>query len=324
MGENVSREIAQYSPLQIPAEKDFDAIVNERKRLEKLAEALLEPVDFTYRVKILGEKKKKPEVFETLEEATDYVKSWEKVGKKCKITKQTRKSGWFRLALHLGVVINTPEQGGSIQTETVPMPDLNMIVQRTWGPGFSRSVWLAVHKGADGYPRVSTIRAETTIKTDWPATGRSATRTGVCNGEERAFAHPDHDVVAMSETRALCRSLAATLGFGSDIAEEFDSTEPSLEIEIKQEKEPAKGKQTQTKKESKKPATKETVKTEAKVEAKVEQKKEPTRGELIKAKASELGSQGASIIVGLFTKWKKEKEIDAKTASSLLLVLLQA
>lgn len=308
MGEE-TKAIARYEELPIP--DAFEGIVKQKERLEELAKKLLEPGDFTYRLKILGEDKK-PEVYDTLEEALAIKEKWEKLGKTIQIVKQTRKSGWLRLALHLGVKVNIPGEGIELTTETVPVPEMHMMIQRTTGPGYSHISYFAVKQSADGYPSMNILRSECTVRTIWPAAKRGATRKGACSSSERTFAHPDHDVVAMAETRALCRSLAVTLGFGDEIAEEFD-TKPAEGVK-------AGGKAKKAEKGAKEAQNGPVSASDGKegVEVPAESAQKATRGELVKATASVLGDEGPSKIKAAYEKFKKDEKIDPKMPVSKL------
>lgn len=305
------KSVTIYEPVPIP---DTDAAVAHQKRLENLALTLLNPEDFTYRCVVLGDKDADPAVFETAEEAEAFKVKWEKIKKKegvVKVTKQTRKSGWYRLALHLGVKFQLPDQTGEVTKEIQPIPEMNMLIQRTRAAGYEVTAYFATKKTADGFPSMEIIRAEATVTTHWPAAQRSATRSGACSSSERNFAHPDHDVIAMAETRALCRSIAATIGFGDMIAEEFDPS-PKSDLDL-----PPSGKGKKDGKEGQKQPQKDSEEGKGK-ETPQEEEKAPTRGEIVKATATRLGKKGSTQIKDAFTKFLKDKEIDPKTTVSQL------
>jgi hypothetical protein len=66
-----------------------------------------------------------------------------------------------------------------------------------------------------------------------PTSGRSMTGVAVCSSKERKFAHPDHDIFAISHTRAINRAISDLVGLGEVSAEEIDGTpEPPSERPI--------------------------------------------------------------------------------------------
>lgn len=56
--------------------------------------------------------------------------------------------------------------------------------------------------------------------------GRSSLGLGSCSSRERAFAHPDHDILATAHTRAKNRAISDLIGSGEISAEEIEQEQP--------------------------------------------------------------------------------------------------
>jgi hypothetical protein len=215
---------------KIPDSKEIFA---RQKTLINLAEGLLDPEDFVYFVHFTAgsDRKRESVSFESKEEAETFYEAKRKVKTAfALLIKRKRKSGWTKLGLHLGVTV--PEVEGEKLEKTVVCLDQTkgLFLETAKGENYQLLVYLILKSLPEGGAELFPIRADCTVKVTWTKVvpARVAVSSGSCSAREgRKFAHPDHDIIAMAETRAIVRALSLCLGFGETSAEEFEANPPS-------------------------------------------------------------------------------------------------
>ena len=129
------------------------------------------------------------------------------------LTGRKKKSAWVKLSKFYG--LDMPETGmGEASFQEVA----GFLVQTERGDSYVTVTWL------DPKTLVA-IKASSRVVVRTPS-GRTFVDRGGAHRNERGFAQEDHDIPALSFTRALCRALARAIGYGDEAAEDVPEDPP--------------------------------------------------------------------------------------------------